>query len=75
MRRICNILTIAGADNASVLEAVENMKFRDFEDNLQECCAVSAGVDYIVTVNTKDYEHSRVRAVTPDELVRIVNEK
>ena len=75
MRRICNILTIAGADNASVLEAVENMKFRDFEDNLQECCAVSAGVDYIVTVNTKDYEHSRVKAVTPDELVRIVNEK
>ena len=73
MRRICSILTIASADNASVLEAVENMQFPDFEDNLQDCCAVNAGVDYIVTVNVKDFEHSKVKAVTPDELVRIVN--
>ena len=66
-------MTVTSAGYDAVVEAVHNVEFRDFEENLQDCCAVSAGADYIVTVNTKDYEHSRVRAVTPDELVQIVN--
>lgn len=75
MRRVCTIFKIAVADNASVLSAVDNYNFRDFEDNLQDCCAVSAGCDYIVTVNVKDYEHSRIKAITPMELVEIVKSK
>ncbi len=75
MRRVCTIFKIAAADNASVLSAVDNYDFRDFEDNLQDCCAVSAGCDYIVTVNVKDYEHSRIKAITPMELVEIVKSK
>ena len=70
---VCKILTTASAGHASVVEAVHNAEFRDFEDNLQDICAQSVNADYIVTVNTKDYEHSKVKAVTPDELVRIVN--
>ena len=73
LRRICNILKIASANNEAVLKAVDNVEFKDFEDNLQECCAVSVGCDYIVTVNTKDYEHSRVKAVTPSELVQLIS--
>ncbi len=56
MRRVCTIFKIAVADNASVLSAVDNYDFRDFEDNLQDCCAVSAGCDYIVS------ERERLRA-------------
>ena len=73
MRRVCSILKIAAANNETVLKAVDNVEFRDFEDNLQECCAVSAGCDYIVTVNVKDYEHSSIPAVTPSELVQIIH--
>ena len=73
MRRVCRILKIATANNEMVLKAVDNVDFQDFEDNLQECCAVTAGCDYIVTVNTKDFEHSRVKAVNPNELARILN--
>lgn len=71
--RVCKILTTSSANHDLVVGAVHNTKFRDFEDNLQECCAVSAGADYIVTVNVKDYENSRVKAVTPEQLVKIMN--
>ena len=71
--RVCKILTTASAKHEAVVEAVHNTEFRDFEDNLQDICAQSINADYIVTVNTKDYEHSRVKAVTPIELVQIVN--
>ena len=73
IRRICTILKIVSATNKAVLEAINNTDFKDFEDNLQDCCAVTAGADYIVTVNVKDFEHSRVKAVTPGELLQIVS--
>ena len=71
--RVCKVLTTASAKHEAVVEAVHNTEFRDFEDNLQDICAQSINADYIVTVNTKDYEHSKVKAVTPIELVQIVN--
>lgn len=73
VNRVCKILTISSANNEAVLEAANNVEFKDFEDNLQECCAVAAGADYIITANLKDYEHSRVKAVTPDQFVRIIS--
>ncbi len=72
--RVCRILTTASANHDSVVEAVHNIEFRDFEDNLQEICAKSIDADYIVTVNTKDYEHSNIKAVTPIDLVQIVKD-
>ena len=70
--RVCKILTTASAGHGAVVEAVHNVEFKDFEDNMQDICAQSVNADYIVTVNTKDFEHSKVKAVTPDELVEIV---
>ena len=73
MKCLCEVLTISGTSNEEVFAAAHNVDFKDFDDNLQECCAVSVGCDYIVTVNVKDYEHSRVPAVTPSELVQIIH--
>ena len=70
--RVCKVLTTASAGHETIIEAVHNWEFRDFEDNLQDICAQSVGCDYIVTVNTKDYEHSRVKALTPAELVQLL---
>lgn len=39
-----------------IISAVENEEFSDFEDCLQEECAVEAMADYIVTRNPDDYE-------------------
>ena len=76
IKQICTILTVAAADNQAILAAAENLEFKDFEDNLQDCCALHVGAEYIVTANVKDfYGHSQVKAVSPDELLQIVKKE
>lgn len=72
IKLLCELLTVSGADNKSVLDAVNDVEFRDFEDALQDCCAVSFHSDYIVTVNIKDFDKSNVKALTPDELIKLL---
>ena len=74
LKQLCQVLSIAGADNKAVLRAIENRNFKDFEDNLQDCCAQTVQADYIVTVNEKDYKNvSTVKALNPKEMLRIIN--
>ena len=74
LKQLCQVLSIAGADNKAVLRAIENWNFKDFEDNLQDCCAQTVQADYIVTVNEKDYKNvSTVKALNPKEMLRIIN--
>ena len=72
---VCKYLRISYSDNELLLEAIKNTDFQDFEDNLQDCCAQTVGADYIVTATVRDYDgHSVVKAVTPSELLSILNE-
>ena len=41
--------------------------------NSNEECAVAVSADYIVTRNIKDFIYSRIPAVLPDDLLKIVN--
>ena len=70
---LCKIITVVGADTEAVIDALENDKFPDFEDCLQEKCAITAGAEYIVTNNTKDYRDSLIPAITPTDFLKIVN--
>ena len=72
LKTICTVLTVTGASQAEILSAIENEAFADFEDCLQDKCAKTVQADYIVTGNIRDYRHSEIRAVTPDELLRII---
>lgn len=52
LKDICRLLTVAGASHAQVLEAIENVQFKDFED-----CAGMAKADGLKFV-THDYKIS-----------------
>ena len=69
----CKIITVVGTDTEAVIDALENDKFSDFEDCLQEKCAITAGAEYIVTNNIKDYSNSLIPAITPKEFLKIFN--
>ncbi len=72
IRKLCTLLTISGADNELILKAIDNTDFSDFEDALQDCCAVEAEADYIVTVNKRDFTgHSTIAPLTPEEFLSI----
>lgn len=73
LKFICQIVKIEGVDSVKIRCAIDNRKFADLEDCLQEECAVAVSADYIVTRNIKDFIYSRIPAVLPDDLLKIVN--
>ena len=69
LRDICSVLQVAGVSHEDVLRAIDNKTFSDFEDCLQDRCAVRAGASYIVTRNVADFTNSMVPAITPEGLL------
>lgn len=51
------------------VEAATTLPGADFEDNLQIACAVSAGVDAIVTRNSGDFAAAPMPVLTPAALL------
>lgn len=72
LRRYSEILAVVELNKEIIDSAINNTVITDFEDALQHACAETAGADYIVTRNSKDYAGSVVRAVLPEELLKIL---
>ena len=53
----------------STIQTAANSKFKDFEDGVQNFCAVEAGHEVIVTGNVKDYKESDLSVLTPKEFL------
>lgn len=70
LKDICQIVRVEGIDSFKILSALDNEKFKDFEDCLQEECAIATSADYIITRNIKDFASSRIPAILPDEFLR-----
>ena len=72
IRNLCDIFRISELNAEKIISAIDNEQFLDFEDCLQEECAVAEIVDYIVTRNLTDYKQSRVKVIEPDEFVKLL---
>ena len=81
LKDICQVLTVAGASHEQILEAIENVKFKDFEDCLQEECAAAEMVDEcarmvsadcLITCNLKDFKEAKTKVYSPDEFVALL---
>lgn len=68
---LCSIFRISDLNTKKIMAALDNDKFIDFEDCLQEQCAVEEVADYSVTRNPDDFIESRVKVIQPDELVSL----
>ncbi len=64
-------LDIAGGSDRELLRAIE-LPLPDFEDAMIAALAESAGATHIVTRNTSDFRRSPVKAVSPEDFVRLV---
>ncbi len=67
---ILDFLQIANAKHENVRHALERTDFPDFEDCLQDECAIENHADYIITRNTDDFKNSSVPAFTPTDFLR-----
>lgn len=72
MRNLCDIFRISDLIAEKIISVIEHEEFSDFEDCLQEECAVEAMADYIVTRNPGDYKMSRIKVIEPDEFVKLL---
>lgn len=64
-------LDIVGGSDRELLRAIE-LPLPDFEDAMIAALAESAAATHIVTRNTADFRRSPVKAVTPEDFMRLV---
>ncbi len=72
LKDLCSIFRISELNKNKIMAALDNVNFLDFEDSLQEECAVEEMTDYIVTRNPNDFVDSRVKIIQPHELMRLL---
>lgn len=71
VRACLDTLEIVGVTR-ELLDAAERRTGADFEDNLQIECALAAGLDAIVTRDPGGFAASPIRALTPSELLTML---
>lgn len=73
LAHLLQILNVLQMDK-NVVHAALGSKFKDFEDALQNYSAEYDGrVSTIITRNTKDYKHSKLSILTPEQYLRASN--
>lgn len=72
LKRYNEILKVAEVGNDVVDTAINNTAISDYEDALQYACAETVGADYIVTRNIKDYGKAEIRAISPEDLLKLL---
>ncbi len=66
---IMKIMDVTNLDGEDVQAAINREDFKDFEDCLQDECAINVDADYIITRNTSDFRESTIMAITPEQLL------
>ncbi len=69
LKNLCEIFRISDLTGKKILAALENKDFTDFEDCLQEECAIESMADYIITRNPADFKNSRIKVILPAEFL------
>lgn len=70
VKNIIQYFEIISVDKEIIVRAIES-SMKDFEDAIQSFAALSENIDYIVTRNIKDFENSKVLAISPQEFLLI----
>ena len=65
-------LDIVGGTDRELLRAIE-LPIPDFEDAMIVALAENAAATHIVTRNTADFRRSPVKAVTPEDFIRLIS--
>lgn len=66
------VVEICPADKSTMLSAF-SLGFTDYEDAVQCASAVAAGLDAIVTRNTKDYANSPIPVYLPSQFLELLD--
>ena len=68
---LLKVVSVAPVDQDTILKGLA-LGWSDFEDALQLLCADTAGADFLVTRNPRDFESESITVVTPAQLLAIL---
>lgn len=68
---VAKYFQVSCLDKQKLIDGLQRSDFLDFEDCLQDECAMEFNADFIITRNTKDFKNSKVPAVTPEEFLKL----
>ena len=74
LKNLCMLFQISDLNKRKIQAALENDVFSDFEDSLQEECAVAETTDYLVTRNPADFQNSRIKILQPEQMLELLEE-
>lgn len=66
---LTDFLTVAPTGSDALRYAL-SLRMNDFEDAMQVAAAHTAGAQYIVTRNIRDFTHSAIPAIAPEQALR-----
>lgn len=72
LKSLLSFCPVATVDQLVIDNAIEltiKSGFKDFEDAILNCTAIANSLDTIITRNTKDFEQSKLRILTPMQIV------
>jgi len=67
---IIKYISVIPIDHDNIVKALES-KFSDFEDAVQNYCALKNQCDMIVTRNIEDYKMSELKVLLPQEFIAL----
>lgn len=68
IKKFCELVQICSMGQTTI-DSVIKSKFPNFEDGLQSYGAIQSNIAVLVTRNIKDYKHSTISVMTPEELL------
>lgn len=69
LAQLARLIDIIGLPKVAVMQALES-EFGDFEDALQYYAALSEDTKIIITRNIRDFKHSQLAVLTPDQYLK-----
>jgi len=73
---LCRSISIVEIGGETIFNILANNEFDDIEDCLQAECAGVINADFIITRDIKDYAHSKIPAILPEDfLVKLKTKK
>jgi predicted nucleic acid-binding protein len=74
IKKILKILSVATISGDNIYQALD-LGWNDFEDSVQYIVGESISAEYIITRNADDFNKSRIKIVTPEQFLNILNKK
>jgi hypothetical protein len=68
------VVQVCTTDKTTMIDAF-SLAFSDYEDAVQCASSIAAGLDAIVTRNTKDYLKSPIQVYSPAEFLEVLNQE